>query len=75
MHSECGAIISLQRSIDSAKLINQEKFIIADALFVEIGLPSTDGNWIKLYPDIWALCFRILWLLGYANNSESFKEA
>lgn len=35
------------------------------------------ANWqaIKLSPKIWALAFRILWLLGYSRNSESFKEA
>lgn len=75
--NQCGAIISssLQRSIDSAKILNKEKFIISDALFVEAGLPSAEWNFIKLYPDIWALFFRVLWLFGYSKNSESFKEA
>jgi broad specificity phosphatase PhoE len=35
------------------------------------------ANWqvIKLSLKIWAVAFRILWLLGYSRNSKSFKEA
>lgn len=35
------------------------------------------ANWqvLKLTPKIWAVVFRILWLLGYSRNSESLKEA
>lgn len=74
--SRCGAIVSssLQRSIDSAQALNKKKLIISDALFVEAGLPSAEWRFIKLPPDIWALFFRILWIFGYSNNSESFKE-
>ncbi len=75
--NECNAIISssLKRSIDSANALDSEKYFLSESLFIEAGLPSTNGSFLKLYPNHWAVLFRFLWLFGYSNNSESFKEA
>ena len=72
----CKVLVSshLPRSIDSAKAINSSKLILSDKLFAEAGLPAANWKLIKLSPKIWAIFFRILWLLGYSKNSESFKE-
>ncbi|WPD23157.1 MAG: histidine phosphatase family protein [Candidatus Electrothrix scaldis] len=73
----CNVIVSstLPRSIDSAKTLDAEKLIISDKQFIEAGLPSANWRLLKMSPNIWAMIFRVLWLLGYANNSESLNEA
>lgn len=74
---ECNAVVcsALPRSIDSAKALNNKNIILSDPMFNEAGMPVANWQAIKLSPKIWALAFRILWLLGYSRNSESFKEA
>lgn len=75
--SDCKAIVCsmLPRSIDSANALNAEKVVLSDSIFNEAGLPSGNGHWLKLSPRFWAVFFRVLWLLGYSRNSESFKKA
>jgi hypothetical protein len=72
----CKAIVSssLQRSIDSAKALNTEKLVLSDKQFIEAGLPSANWQFLKMSPNTWAVVFRVLWLFGYSNNSESIKE-
>jgi broad specificity phosphatase PhoE len=72
----CSAIVcsALPRSIESAKALNAEKIVMSDALFNEAGLPTANWQRIKLSPLIWAVFFRVLWLFGYAKDTESFKE-
>jgi broad specificity phosphatase PhoE len=65
----------LQRSIDSAKALDAEKLMLSSSMFNEAGLPSANWHSLKLSPKIWAVLFRILWLLGYSKNSESFTKA
>lgn len=74
---KCNAIVcnNLPRSIESAKALNTEEAIVSDAIFNEAGLPIANWNTLKLSPKIWAVTFRVLWLLGYSRNSESYKEA
>jgi len=74
--NECGAIVcsNLKRSLDSAKALDKEKVILSDQLFVEAGLPSANWRLLKLSPSLWAVIFRVLWLFGYSNNSESIIE-
>jgi broad specificity phosphatase PhoE len=74
--NNCDAIIcsGLQRSIDSATILNGEKIVLCDALFKEAGLPSAGWKIIKMSPKAWSVLFRVLWLLGYSNHSESIKE-
>ena len=73
---DCNAIICsrLQRSIDSATILNAGKIVLCDDLFIEAGLPSASWHTFKMTPKFWAICFRVLWLLGYSHHSESIKE-
>ncbi len=73
----CKVIVSssLQRSIDSAKALNNEKIVLSDEQFIEAGMPSANWEFLKLSPNTWSVIFRFLWLFGYSNNSESIKEA
>jgi len=74
---ECNAVVcsALSRSIESAKALNNIGIVLSDPIFDEAGLPVANWQIMKLSPKIWAVAFRILWLLGYSRNSESFKEA
>ncbi|MEE9492610.1 MAG: phosphoglycerate mutase family protein [Gammaproteobacteria bacterium] len=73
---ECNAIVcsNLPRSIESAKALNAGNIVLSNAIFNEAGLPIANWHTLKLSPKIWAVTFRMLWLLGYSRNSESFKE-
>ncbi|MEJ1368984.1 MAG: hypothetical protein RPU35_12395 [Candidatus Sedimenticola sp. (ex Thyasira tokunagai)] len=51
------------------------RIVLSDSIFNEAGLPTANWQAIKLSPKIWAVAFRILWLLGYSKSSESFREA
>ncbi len=74
---ECNVIVcsDLPRSIESAKALNAGDVILSDAIFNEVGLPVAKWQTLKLSPKVWAVTFRVLWLLGYSRNTESFKEA
>lgn len=66
----------LKRAIDSADLlISQKKLVITDSLYREAALPSLKGIGLKLRPSVWLVLLRCLWLIGYSNRCESFKEA
>lgn len=73
----CNAVVcsDLPRSIESAKALNASNIVLSNAIFNEAGLPVANWRALKLSPKIWAVTFRVLWLLGYSRNSESFKEA
>jgi len=65
----------LPRSIESAHILGKERIVLTHEVFNEAGLPIADWHILKLSPKIWAVFFRVLWLFGYSNNSESFNEA
>ncbi|MGM9928130.1 MAG: histidine phosphatase family protein [Bacillus sp. (in: firmicutes)] len=67
----------LERSIQSATLLNPRVISISDALFRETGLPTPSRClWgIKLRPGIWAVLFRLLWFCGYSKGCESLGHA
>ena len=73
----CHAIVcsSLTRSIESAHLLAEKAEIISSSLFNEADLPIAKWHSLKLSPKAWAVIFRVIWLLGYSSNSESYKEA
>ena len=75
--SKCNAFVCshLLRSKQSAEALNIKKITLSESQFNEAGLPSANWGILKLSPNTWAAIFRILWLFGYANNSESYKEA
>lgn len=74
---ECKAVVcsSLPRSIESAAALSFTSTSLNSPLFNEAGLPITNLKFLRFSPKAWAVIFRILWFLGYSNNSESFKEA
>ena len=64
---------SLKRSIESLEVFHKTPYKI-DSIFDEAGLPYLNWNFLKLSPKIWALFFRLLWLVGYSHDCESLKE-
>lgn len=74
---ECNTIVcsDLPRSIESTKALDAAKVVLSSSTFNEAGLPIANWDRLKLSPKIWAVTFRVLWLLGYSGNSESFKQA
>lgn len=75
--NKCNAIIcsELPRSKESAKALKIKNITLFYSQFNEAGLPGANWRSLKLYPTTWAVIFRVLWLFGYSNNSESYKEA
>jgi len=65
----------LPRSLESAKALNNNNIVLSNSIFNEAGLPIANWQAVKLSPKAWAVVFRILWIFGYSNNSESIKEA
>ena len=74
---KCTAIVcsDLPRSIESAKALGVENITLSDTIFNEAGMPASNRRILKLSPNAWMIIYRVFWLLGYSNNSESFKEA
>ena len=74
---KCGSVVcsDLMRSIQSAEALNIKNITLSESQFNEAGLPSANWGILKLSPKTWAVIFRTLWLFGYSNNSESYKEA
>lgn len=72
----CNAIVcsELPRSIESAKAL-RNNITLSHSNFNEAGLPIPKWHYPKLSPKAWAVIFRVFWLLGYSNNSESLNQA
>lgn len=72
-----GAMVcsNLRRSIDSAAQLNEDRIILRSNLFSEAELPYANLGILKLSPKIWAVLFRLCWVLGYSNNTESRAQA
>lgn len=66
---------SLTRSIASAKYLGINEIHIIEHQLREMEMPWGNLTMLILKPKYWAIIFRILWFLGYSQNSESFKEA
>jgi len=75
--NKCKVVVcsELPRSIESAEALNVKEIKLKSSIFNEAGLPISGLKYPALSPKAWAVIFRILWFLGYSNNSESFKEA
>jgi len=65
----------LPRSIESAQVLGVNEITYSNSLFNEAGLPIAGWNFPKLSVRIWAIFFRLAWLMGYSNNSETKKDA
>ena len=66
---------TLARSLHSAKLLNIESPDLIGSLYRECELPYTNWKRIKLSKTTWPIVYRILQILGYSPNAESYKEA
>ena len=75
--NKCNVVVcsELPRSIESAVALNIKKIKLTSSIFNEADLPISGLKYPALPPQAWAVIFRILWFLGYSNNSESFKES
>lgn len=73
----CSAVVcsNLPRSIESAKALGVKNIEVQDPLFRECEMPHADWLYPKLSVLGWSVVFRILQMLGYSSNAESFKEA
>jgi len=73
----CSAVVcsNLPRSIESATALGVKHVELQDALFRECDMPYARWNYPKLSVLGWSFIFRILQVLGYSSNAESFKEA
>ena len=65
----------LIRSAESAKELGLNNIHLFDALFKEAGLPHFENNFIILPVVGWVILLRVLWLLGFKKNGESFLQA
>ncbi|GKT12065.1 MAG: hypothetical protein ISEC1_P1039 [Thiomicrorhabdus sp.] len=75
--TQCQQIVcsNQSRSLDSAKVLNLNTVHESDPLFREFGMPYRKIPFVKLTPTLWAIIFRLSWLMGFSLNSESFEEA
>ena len=65
----------LVRSKESAKRLDLNNIDLSDALFKEADLPHFENNFVILPVVSWVILLRILWLLGFKKNAESFLQA
>lgn len=73
----CSAVVcsNLLRSIESAKALGVRNIEVQDSLFRECEMPYADWTYPKFSVLGWSFVFRILQMLGYSSNAESFKAA
>jgi len=72
----CDAVVcsELPRSIGSAQALGVENVVLKSSQFNEAGMPVANWSFLKMSPKLWAVIFRVMWLFGYSENSESIKE-
>ena len=73
-NSEVQISSDLARAIDSCEVLGVQNHQI-DSMFTEAGLPVPKRSFLPLPLNIWLICLRLMWLLGYSSNAESFKDA
>lgn len=65
----------LERSLQSAKSLEFGQVHLIDELFAETNLPHFDQTFFKLPIAVWLISLRVMWLFGYSQNGESFRQA
>ena len=65
----------LKRSQQSAEKLEFIKINFSSNLFDETGIPHYDNSFIKLPVGFWLIYYRLIWLLGFNKNGESFSLA
>lgn len=75
MAGKCRFIVcsTLPRSIESARALNIENPDMTSDLFRECEMPYANWKYPKLTGASWSVLFRILQLMGYTSNTESYK--
>jgi len=71
-HIVCSA---LPRSIESARVLGINDIHLTDPVFNEFTLPHANWHFPRLTLFSWFYLYRLLWMLGYSNNSESVTTA
>lgn len=66
---------NLSRSTESANILGVSKIDCIESYFREAELPYIKIPLLKLFPETWAIIFRILWFFGLKTNGESLLEA
>ena len=65
----------LERSLQSTKGLGITEVHLTDELFAETDIPHFDKFFIKLPMMGWLISLRLIWLLGFSKNGESFTQA
>lgn len=73
----CSVVVcsNFPRSIESAKALGVNNIEVQDSLFRECEMPYANWSSPELSVLTWSFVFRIMQVLGYSSNAESFKEA
>lgn len=74
MAKKCSIIVCTVHSIQSAKALVADKSVESEPLFREMGLPYSNWHFLRLSLNLWVVIFRLLWLSGYSNNTESLQQ-
>lgn len=66
----------LKRAFASSMQLIDGQMIESDVVYREVNPPTFNASmkWLKLKPLTWLVMMRLLWLLGYSNETESKKE-
>ena len=64
----------LERSLHSARLLGIKKPDLISPLFRECEIPYANWNFPRISKTVWPIFFRILQIIGYSPNAESYKE-
>lgn len=77
MAKQCNFFVcsDLPRSIDSAKQLGVQEINIIDPMFREFEVPYSSKRLVRLSPGLWTVIYRLLWVMGYSSNSESYATA
>ncbi len=75
MAASCSYVLcsNLPRSLESVKMLGIEKPNLVSHEFRECEIPSANFRSPKFSLKVWAIFFRILQLLGYHSNAESYQ--
>lgn len=65
----------LARSTQSAIKLGVNEIHLSDALFKETNVPHFDQGVIKIPVKAWLIVLRVMWLIGFKKNGESFVSA
>jgi len=73
----CSVVVcsNLPRSIESVKALGIGSIQVQDHLFRECEMPYAIWRYPKLSVRGWSVVFRMLQVLGYSSNAESFRDA